>query len=190
MKSRQRVLPDSLFIHSSSITLSFAWSFSRSSGNAVVACSKISSSILRGVSTRTSGRRGRAVALLGELQVARVHLFEQVPVGLQAREEEGGMVKTCAPCRRATEMNGSPARVRPPSPRISMRQKINSHPQTPSHAPPTHCFSICSSAGGHSVLSPRPGVSDSVRRGAPRRDSARCSRRTGSPFLLCVCGRW
>lgn len=52
MKSRQRVLPDSLFIHSSSITFSFAWSFSRSSGNAVVVCSKISSSILRSTGAR------------------------------------------------------------------------------------------------------------------------------------------
>ena len=46
MKSLQRVLPDSLFIHSSSSLVTFACSFSESSGNVVIASSKISSSIL------------------------------------------------------------------------------------------------------------------------------------------------
>ena len=47
MKSLQRVLPDSLFIHSSSSLVIFACSFSESSGNVVIASSRISSSILR-----------------------------------------------------------------------------------------------------------------------------------------------
>lgn len=189
MKSRQRVLPDSLFIHSSSITLSFAWSFSRSSGNAVVACSKISSSILRAHSERTDGRAGEGGSFPYLVSFrSRGFTFSSRFQYVCRREKTGGQGQNvCSvsvpPCDRNERLTCACSTAFT----ANLHAPENQQPSADTEPRPAHSLFFDLQQRGRS-LSPWPGVSKTACEGAHLDEILRVVRVELGRHFCCVCG--